>query len=64
MGHSQNFTDTVWIVGPLGQAYIRFIIESFKLLKIKEPTLKNIRPRGLKLFQLKSFGRDISCALV
>ncbi len=20
MGHSQNFTDTVWIVGPLGQA--------------------------------------------
>jgi hypothetical protein len=20
LGHSQNFTDTIWIVGPLGQA--------------------------------------------
>jgi len=25
LGHNQNFTDTIWIVGPLGQAIRHFI---------------------------------------
>ena len=47
LGHNQNFTDTIWIVGPLGQA-----IRSAMLCQIKK---KKRTMRNSKLNQTQPF---------